>query len=99
MTDAAKDPPIVDPDNIPETLCIGKANVTTHGSFATLTFTHDRPKVGLLITNGVIENEGVVRARIVTTVENLAALRDVINGMILDPSLLAATATWPSKLN
>ena len=99
MTDAHKDPPIVDPDHISETLCIGTANVTTNGSFATLTFTHYRPKVGLLIANGMIENEAVVRARIVTTVENLAALRDVINGMILDPSLRADTVSGSSKLN
>ncbi len=78
MVEVLLDQAAVDPDNVPETLCIGKFNITFSGALATLTFTHARPKVGALIDTGVTELESVVRARIVTTTDNMIALRDVL---------------------
>lgn len=99
MTKAANDPRTVDPDSIQETLCLGKFNVTVNGPLATITFTHGRPKVSLLVDSGIIDVESVVRARIVTSVENLAALRDLLNKIIQDPSTPAASAGGTSRLN
>jgi hypothetical protein len=69
------------------------------GPLATLTFTHVRNKTGPLIDQSQIDPESVVRARIVTTLENLAALRDLLNTMIQDPATPAANAGGSSKLN
>ncbi len=99
MSNPTNDPPTVDPDNVSETLCIGKFNVLASGPLATLTFTHVRPRNQLLVDKGVIEFESVVRARIVTTVENLAALRDLLNRIIQDPSTPASSAGGAHKLN
>jgi hypothetical protein len=72
-------PPAVDPDNITETLCIGCFNMTRGpGPLVTLTFTNARPKPGPMIDNSQLEYQSVVRARIVTSVENLVALRDML---------------------
>ncbi len=72
-------PPTVDPDNVVETLCLGRFNLSISPPLATLTFTHLRPRIGPLIDSGTIETESVVRARVVTSLENLAALRDLLN--------------------
>jgi hypothetical protein len=72
MADAQQEPPASDPDNVPETL--GRFNLAVGpGPLATLTFTHVRNKTGPLIDQSQIDPESVVRARIVTTLENLAA--------------------------
>ena len=74
--------PTIDPDHVSEILCLGKLNVSMTGPFATITFTHGRPKPALLLDNGVIDLESVVRARIVTSVENLTALRDLLDRVL-----------------
>ncbi|MBX9711833.1 MAG: hypothetical protein K2X60_12435 [Xanthobacteraceae bacterium] len=85
--------PGTDPDNVPETLCVGKFNVSVTGPLALITFTHGRPQTTQLLDNGVVELESVVRARIVTTTDNLVALRDLLNGMLKDaPAATPATA-------
>jgi hypothetical protein len=95
-----QEPPAVDPDNIPETLCVGRFNLAVGpGPLATLTFTHVRNKTGPLIDNGQIDPESVVRARIVTTLDNLAAMRDLLNRVIQDPAAPAASAGGSAKLN
>ena len=99
MADTQQEPPAVDPDNIPEILCLGMFNVAIHAPLATITFTHSRPKAGPLLERGVMDHESVVRARIVTTVDNLAALRDLLSSMIQDPATPAASAGGRSKLN
>jgi hypothetical protein len=72
--------PTIDPDNVPETLCVGRFNLSfAAGNLATLTFTHVRPKAGAMIDDGQIQEECIVRARIVTTAENLVALRNLLN--------------------
>jgi hypothetical protein len=100
MNVVSQEPPAVDPDNIPETLCIGRFNLAVGpGPLVTLTFTHVRNKTRPLIDSSEIDPESVVRARIVTTLENLAALRDLLNSIIQDPAAPAATAGGSSKLN
>ena len=95
------EPPGVDPDNVPETLCIGKFNVMFGpGPLATLTFTHVRNKAGPLIDKGKVEQESVVRARIVTVAENMVALRDLLNAMLKDaPPTPGVTMSGSGKLN
>ncbi|MGY3609764.1 MULTISPECIES: hypothetical protein [unclassified Bradyrhizobium] len=79
----AEKPLTVDPGNIPEVLCIGKINLASGpGTLMTLTFTHVRPKAGPLFDSDRIEHESVVRARIVMTLDNLIALRDLLNSSI-----------------
>lgn len=73
-----KDAPATDPDHVQETLCIGKFNILLSGAFATITFTHARPTPGALVDHGIAEYESVVRARIVTSAENMIALRDLL---------------------
>jgi hypothetical protein len=78
-----KEPLTVDACNVPETLCIGKINLASGpGPLMTLTFTNVRPKAGPLFDANRIEPESVVRARIVTTMDNLIALRDLLNSSL-----------------
>jgi hypothetical protein len=77
---------ITDPDNVPETMCDGQFNVTVAGSLATLTFTHTRRDVTAMFRDGRIVPKSVVRARIVTSMNNLTALRDLLNRIIQDPT-------------
>lgn len=79
MAQSRREPSAADPDNVPETLCVGRFNLAYSGPLATLTFTHVRCKAGPLIDEGRSEAESIVRARIVTTIENLRALRDLLN--------------------
>jgi hypothetical protein len=100
MTDQVQEPPTVDPDNIPETLCVGKFNVAQGpGPLVTLTFTNARPRVGALLDQNVVSMENVVRARIVTTIDNLSALRDLLNTIIQEPGAPEASAGGSDKLN
>lgn len=94
------EPPAVDPDNVPETLCIGKFSLAPGpGPLVTLTFTNVRNKVGPLIDQGKVEQESVVRARIVTTPDNLVALRDLIDRVIQPQGAPTAGSGGASKLN
>lgn len=90
-------PPVVDPYLVPEVFCDGQFNVHSMGPLAVLTFTNQRPKPAPLFA-GTMDFEAVVRARIVTTVDNLIALRDLLNRIIQEPG-----ATMPAaggqKLN
>jgi hypothetical protein len=95
-----KEPPGVDPDNIPETLCIGKFNISFGpGPLATLTFTHARSKPGPLLDHGQVDQESVVRARIVTTAENVIALRDLLNNVIKHEPTATVVTGGSGKLN
>jgi hypothetical protein len=98
----AQQPPGKDPDNVPETLCIGKFNLTMQGAIGTSTFTHIRPRPGPLLDEGQLQFESVVRARIVTTIENLAALRDLLDRVTKDSereTSLPATSGGGGRLN
>jgi hypothetical protein len=95
-------PAAVDPDNIPETLCCGVFNLSfVAGNLATLTFTHPRPKIGPLIGSNQVQDEFVVRARIVLSLDNLIGLRNFLNEAIKkDPTAMASPVTGGSgKLN
>lgn len=75
-------PPTIDPDNVPEIVCDGGINVHAHGNLATITFTHQRPAASALIDKGDVKLQSIVRARIVVTLDNLVALRELLNRII-----------------
>ena len=77
---------VTDPDNIPEILCDGQVNVSITDNLATLTFTHVRPDVTKMFKEQTIDPRAVVRARIVISVPNLVAFRDLLNRVIQDPN-------------
>jgi hypothetical protein len=86
-------PLTVDAGNVPETLCIGRINLSSGpGPLMTLTFTNVRPKAGPLFESNRIEYESIVRARIVTTLEGLIALRDLLNSSIRQPPAPSASS-------
>jgi hypothetical protein len=80
-------PTVTDPDNVPEIVCDGQFNVTVTNPFATLTFTHKRPDATVMFRDVKIDHKAVVRARIVTSMNNLIALRDLLNRIIQDPAI------------
>jgi hypothetical protein len=90
-------PPVADPDNIPEALCDGQFNVSVLGQLATLTFTNVRPDAGDMFGTGAINTKAVVRARIVLTWGNLVSLRDLLNRIIQTPDVPAPPAGGPTK--
>jgi hypothetical protein len=91
MADEPQQAKIVDPDRIAETLCDGQFNIHTQGAFAHLTFTHHRPAAAPLFA-GRLEFEAVVRARVVTSIDNLKALRDLLNRLIQEPDTATAAS-------
>jgi len=70
-------PEAIDPHSVPETLCLGRFNISIVGDLATLTFTHERPDATALF-EGRVDVKAVVRARIVTTVANLHEFCDLL---------------------
>src|ERR1700730_1670793 len=86
MADEINQPIVTDPDNVPEMLCEGQFNVAVAGHFASLTFTHVRPDATALFRDGTIDFKSIVRARIVTSMNNLIAMRDLLTRIIQDPS-------------
>jgi hypothetical protein len=82
MTDQTQEPLTADPDHVPETLCIGKFNISTVANLGVITFTHVRPKAGPQLDESRLEYESVVRARIVTSIENMFAIRDMLNRVL-----------------
>ena len=84
-------PPVIDPDRVPEILCDGRFNIQPRGNLATLTFTIARP-IAADLFNGTINNEEVVRARITMTLANFASLRDLLISVIQSPETPPAPA-------
>lgn len=82
-TKQVQEPPVVDPDNVPETLCDGPAWISPEGYYGIVTFTQKRPKAGALFKGGS-DLEFVVRARIVMSIENLLNLRDALSRLLSD---------------
>jgi hypothetical protein len=72
-------PPVIDPDNVPETLCDGLFNLSFSGQLAILTFTHLRPDAMQMFAKTTIVPSAIVRARIAMHLQNLVALRDFLN--------------------
>lgn len=79
MAEEPQQPTVTDPDNVGEISCDGPINVSIVGDRAVLTFIHIRPDATALFRDGTIDPIAIVRARIVITVENLNALRDLLN--------------------
>ena len=90
MTDSSQ-LTIIDPDNVPETLCDGVFNLHLQSGFAHLTFTHARPDVGPLF-EGTIAHHSIVRARIVTPLPNLIALKELLDRVLIDTDAAPTTA-------
>jgi hypothetical protein len=84
QTEIPSNPQVIDPDNISETLCDGVFNIHIIGGLAYLTFTHLRPTPEQLFAGAKIEPKSVVRARIVTSVPNLIALKDILNRLLVE---------------
>ena len=97
MADQPERLEVIDPDNVPEILCDGQFNVSVVGGLATLTFTHVRPELGALFRNARIEMKSIVRARIVVTTSNLAALCDLLNRVIQAPDTPVPPAGGPTR--
>ena len=98
MAQQSAQPPVVDPNSVPETLCDGRFYIHPHGNLATLTFTHERPTPASLGA-GKLKLEGVVRARITMPLDNFAALRNLLNDTIKDggSQIPAGGAASPTK--
>lgn len=77
-----QNPPVSDPDHVPETLCDGQFNLSGNPHFATLTFTHHRADATQMLADATIDMTAIVRARIVLTLPNLPALRDFWSQML-----------------
>jgi hypothetical protein len=85
-------PPVADPDNRPEVFCDGQMNVAIRGNLATITFTHVRPDPTQCFKDGTVR----ATARVVITVPNLIALRDLLNRVITAPQQPAPPAGGPT---
>jgi hypothetical protein len=96
MSNGPQQPPVIDPDNIPEILCDGRFNIHPHGNLATLTLTTARPRASELF-NGTIKNEEIVRARITMTIDNWAALKDLLARVIQSPNVPTPPAGSPTQ--
>jgi hypothetical protein len=97
MANQPEQPPVIDPDNVPEIVCDGRFNISVTGSLATLTFTHVRPDPTALLRDGTVNPNSVVRARIVLTIQNLAALRDLLDRVIQRPEVPAPPSGGSTK--
>jgi putative transposase len=87
------EPPVIDPDLVPETWVTGRINVNVTGPVATITFTHVRPDPADIFANKKpAAAVSVVRARIVMPVEGLAGLRNLLNQIIFDTAPSSSTA-------
>ncbi len=96
MADQHQNPPVTDPDNVPEIFSDGQMNVAIRGPLAVITFTHVRANPTPMFKDGTIEPIAVVTARIVVTVPNLVALRDLLNIVITTPEQPAPPAGGPT---
>jgi hypothetical protein len=85
-------PPVTDPDNIPEVFCDGQMNVAIRGNLGTITVTHVRPDPTPMFKDGTVR----ATARVVITVPNLIALRDLLDRVITAPQQPAPPAGGPT---
>ena len=100
MAQSQAKPQTADPDRVPETLCDGPFNVSFGGGRALLTCTHPRAKAGPLVDRGQVEIELIVRARIAFSMDNLVALRDLLNRLVpRDPPAEGAAASGGANIH
>ena len=78
-----KESQVIDPHHIPETLCNGRINISVQGSDVIMMFTHRRPKAAELM-EGDIQEQDVVKARIVMNRSVAASLRDLLGRLFKD---------------
>jgi hypothetical protein len=76
---SAQGPTVTDPLNIPETVCDGPFNVVFGTDRALITFTHTQAQAAPLFASGTVNLELLVRARIAMSLQNIYALRDLLN--------------------
>src|ERR1700730_2777070 len=93
MADQSQQRVVTDPDNVGEVSCDGPINVSVAGDRAILTFAHVRPDATTLFRDGTIDPIAIVRARIVITIENLNALRDLLNRLVQSGGAAATPST------
>jgi hypothetical protein len=72
-------------------------SISIAGDVATITFTHIRPEAGPLFKEGALNESAIVRARIVTPMANLVALRDLLNRVIQQPHTPVPPAGGPPR--
>jgi hypothetical protein len=91
----AGNPPVSDPNQVPNTLCDGQINVSVHAPLATITFTVNRPKPTQLF-NGTVDLEAIVAARVTVTIPQAVSLRNLLEQVVKtqesNPSGAAASA-------
>jgi hypothetical protein len=93
-------PPVIDPDNVPETLCFGPFNFAITGPVTVITFTQNRPDAAPIFSNGTLNVRAVVRARLAIATPDLTALRNSIDQLIQAAAAAAGNAppiTTPVK--
>lgn len=96
MAGKSKEPSVIDPDHVPETLCDGRFYLHPHGNHVTLTLTQVRPSAADLF-DGRIVNDEVVRARITMPLDNFVALRDLLTRVIQSPETPAPPSGGTTK--
>lgn len=84
---------VTDPDNVPETLCLGRFNLQFAGRIGILTLTHVRKRAADTFTELTTESaEEVVRARIAMPIEGFLQLRDMLNRAVEPEAAPAGSA-------
>jgi hypothetical protein len=86
-------PPVTDPDAVPEIWVNGPVNVNITGPVAAITFAHVRPDpADIFVNKQPATAVSVVRARIVMPLAGLAGLRDLLNQIIVNTAPSSSTA-------
>jgi hypothetical protein len=90
--------PVVDPNNVPETLAAGLINFATQGPLAVLTFTHTRASIAdLVVGKEKPDHAFVVVARVAMPLATARDLRDLLNKVITDNEAEPAVASTGTK--
>lgn len=75
-------PPVSDPNMVPETLVNGPINMSVIGSIATLTFTSVRPDVKEVFGGDMKNLSAIVVSRLSMPMENLVQLREMLSHVV-----------------
>jgi hypothetical protein len=91
-----KPPEAADPNAIPEVFCAGPVNLVITGAVSTLTFMHIRKSAANIFKDFTPETtECVVKARVIMPIEDLVALKDLIDRMVkVEPIAPGSTAAY-----
>src|SRR5260221_9648551 len=81
-------PPVSDPNTVPETFVNGPINMSIIGSTATLTFTSIRPDVKQAFRGNTKDLSAIVVSRLSMSLDNLMQLREMLSqGIQMAPSM------------